>query len=50
MPLISDARALRDELERRQLAVHYSERPQGHNHTAFRAALPALLRAMFPVP
>ena len=50
VPLIADARALRDELERRRLPVHYSERPQGHNHTAFRAALPALLRGMFPVP
>lgn len=50
IPLIADARALRDELERRTLAVHYAELPQGHNHTAFRAALPAILRAMFPVP
>ena len=50
IPLIADARAMRHELERRKLAVQYSELPQGHNHTAFRAALPALLRAMFPVP
>ena len=50
IPLIADARALRDELERRKLPVHYTEIPQGHNHTAFRAALQALLRAMFPVP
>jgi hypothetical protein len=50
MPLIADARALRDELERRRMTVHYSERLEGHNHTAFRASLPALLRAMFPLP
>ncbi len=49
IPLIADARALRDELERRTLAVHYAEQPQGHNHTAFRAALPTLLRALFPI-
>jgi len=48
IPLIADARALRDELQRRRLAVDYAEQPQGHNHTAFRAALPALLRAAFP--
>jgi enterochelin esterase-like enzyme len=48
IPLVADARALRDELQRRRLAVRYSEQPQGHNHTAFRAALPALMRTMFP--
>jgi len=48
IPLVADARALRDELQRRRLSVQYSEQPQGHNHTAFRAALPALLRTAFP--
>jgi enterochelin esterase-like enzyme len=48
IPLVADARALRDELQRRRLAVRYSEQPQGHNHTAFRAALPALMRTAFP--
>jgi enterochelin esterase-like enzyme len=49
IPLVADARALRDELQRRRLAVRYSEQPQGHNHTAFRAALPALMRNLFPL-
>jgi enterochelin esterase-like enzyme len=48
IPLVADARALRDELQRRRLSVQYTEQPQGHNHTAFRAALPALLRIAFP--
>lgn len=48
IPLIADARALRDELQRRRLSVQYSEQPHGHNHTAFRAALPELMRALFP--
>lgn len=46
IPLVADARALRDELERRRVPVRYAELPQGHNHTAFRAALPALLREL----
>src|SRR5262245_11984379 len=48
IPLVTDARALRDELERRRVPVRYVELPQGHNHTAFRAALPALLHALLP--
>jgi enterochelin esterase-like enzyme len=48
VPLITDARALRRELERRTRSVHYVESPEGHNHTAFRARLPALLQALFP--
>jgi enterochelin esterase-like enzyme len=48
IPLVGDARALRDELQRRRVSVQYSEQPQGHNHTAFRAALPALMRIAFP--
>jgi enterochelin esterase-like enzyme len=48
IPLVADARALRDELQRRRLSVQYSEEPQGHNHTAFRAALPRLMRGHFP--
>jgi enterochelin esterase-like enzyme len=48
IPLVADARALRDELQRRRLSVEYTEQPQGHNHTAFRAALPALMRIAFP--
>ena len=48
IPLVADARALRDELQRRRLSVQYVERPQGHNHTAFRAALPDLMRLAFP--
>lgn len=48
VPLITDARALRDEMERRQLSVRYVESPQGHNHTAFRDRLPALMKDVFP--
>jgi enterochelin esterase-like enzyme len=48
IPLVADARLLRRELERRAVRVHYVEAPEGHNHTAFRARLPALLRAAFP--
>jgi len=48
IPLVADARALRDELQRRRLSVQYTEQPQGHNHTAFRAALPDLMRSVFP--
>jgi enterochelin esterase-like enzyme len=48
IPLVADARALRDELQRRRLSLQYTEQPQGHNHTAFRAALPALMRIAFP--
>jgi predicted alpha/beta superfamily hydrolase len=48
IPLVADARALRDELQRRRLSVQYDEQPQGHNHTAFRAALPPLMRIAFP--
>jgi enterochelin esterase-like enzyme len=49
IPLVADARALRDELQRRRVPVQYTERPQGHNHTAFRAALPDLMRSFFPL-
>ena len=49
IPLVADARALRDELQRRRLSVQYTEQPQGHNHTAFRAALPDLMRSFFPL-
>ena len=48
IPLVADARALRDELQRRRLSLQYTEQPQGHNHTAFRAALHALMRIAFP--
>jgi enterochelin esterase-like enzyme len=48
MPLVTDARALRGALERRGVPVHYVESPQGHNHTAFRARLPALMEQLFP--
>ena len=49
VPLITDARALRDEMERRQISVRYVESPQGHNHTAFRDRLPALMKDVFRV-
>jgi enterochelin esterase-like enzyme len=48
IPLVTDARVLRRSLEARHFTVSYVESPQGHNHTAFRARLPALLRALFP--
>jgi enterochelin esterase-like enzyme len=48
IPLVDDARLLRSELERRALRVQYVEAPEGHNHTAFRARLPALLASIFP--
>jgi enterochelin esterase-like enzyme len=48
VPLITDARALRGELEQRRLSIRYVESPQGHNHTAFRDRLPALMRDVFP--
>jgi enterochelin esterase-like enzyme len=48
IPLVADARLLRRELERRALRVRYVEAPEGHNHTAFRSQLPALLAAAFP--
>jgi enterochelin esterase-like enzyme len=48
VPLVTDARALRGELERRRVAVSYVEIPQGHNHTAFRARLPSLMERLFP--
>jgi len=48
VPLVDDARALRDELLRRGAAVQYVESPEGHNHTAFRARLPSLLMRLFP--
>jgi enterochelin esterase-like enzyme len=48
IPLVADARALRDELVRRGLPMRYHEAPEGHNHSAFRARLPALLGEMFP--
>jgi len=49
IPLVADARVLRSELERRDVPVRYVESPQGHNHTAFRDRLPALMRDVFPV-
>ena len=48
IPLVSDARALRSALERRQASVRYFESPQGHNHTAFSSRLPAVMAALFP--
>jgi enterochelin esterase family protein len=48
VPLVADARALRAEMEQRRLSVRYTESPQGHNHTAFRDRLPALMRDLFP--
>ncbi len=47
IPLITNARALRDQLVANRLAVRYVESPQGHNHTAFRAYLPELLAETF---
>jgi hypothetical protein len=29
--------------------MRYVESPQGHNHTAFRDRLPALMRDVFPI-
>jgi enterochelin esterase family protein len=48
IPLVSDARLLRRALEGRGLRVRYIEAAEGHNHTAFRARMPALLAAAFP--
>jgi enterochelin esterase-like enzyme len=48
IPLVGDARALRRALEARHAAVTYVESPQGHNHTAFRSRLPAVMTALFP--
>jgi enterochelin esterase-like enzyme len=48
IPLVNDARALRAELERRALSVHYVESPEGHNHTAFQARLPPMMELLFP--
>jgi enterochelin esterase family protein len=48
IPLVSDARALHREMQARGLDVRYVETPEGHNHTAFRARLPALMRELFP--
>ena len=48
IPLIDAARAMRQELERRLLDVYYVEAPEGHNHTAFLAALPGILARVFP--
>ena len=48
VPLITGARALGQELERRAVRVQFVESPEGHNHTAFRASLPRLLAALFP--
>ena len=47
VPLVDDARALRDTLRARRVPVEYSESPDGHNHTAFRARLPDVIRALF---
>lgn len=49
MPLVSDARALRGALEQRRVPVRYFESPQGHNHTAFRSRLPAVMIGLFPL-
>jgi len=46
LPLIDEARALRDTLRQRRVPMEYSESPDGHNHTAFRARLPWMLRAV----
>jgi enterochelin esterase-like enzyme len=46
LPLGDEARALRDALRQRRVPVEYSESPDGHNHTAFRARLPWVLRAV----
>lgn len=48
IPLISDARALRRELDARHAPVRYVESPQGHNHTAFRSRLPSIMTDLFP--
>jgi enterochelin esterase-like enzyme len=48
IPLVTDARALRRALEGRGLSVHFVESPEGHNRTAFRARLPALMEQLFP--
>lgn len=48
IPLVSGARTLHAEMRRRGLSVKYTESPEGHNHAAFRARLPAVLEEMFP--
>jgi enterochelin esterase-like enzyme len=48
IPLVSDARALRSALEGRHAPVRYVESPQGHNHSAFRSRLPAVMTDLFP--
>ena len=48
IPLVTGARALRRALEARHVPVAYFESPQGHNHTAFRSRLPAVMTALFP--
>jgi enterochelin esterase-like enzyme len=48
VPLVSDARALRGALEQRHAPIRYAESPQGHNHTAFRSRLPAVMMELFP--
>jgi len=48
VPLVMDARALERVLQRRGVPVRYVESPEGHNHTAFRARLPALMEQLFP--
>jgi enterochelin esterase-like enzyme len=48
VPLVTDARELRREMEALGVTVRYHESPEGHNRTAFAARLPALLEAMLP--
>jgi enterochelin esterase-like enzyme len=48
IPLIEDARALRQSLESRGVPLEWIEVPEGHNHTAWKAQLPRLLTSWFP--
>lgn len=48
IPLVSDARALRGALDAHHAPVRYVESPQGHNHTAVRSRLPAVMTDLFP--
>jgi enterochelin esterase-like enzyme len=47
IPLIEDARALRETLRLHRIPHDWFDFPEGHNHTAWRAQLPRLLTAWF---
>ncbi len=48
IPLIDDAKALREELDTRGIPAEWLEIPEGHNHPAWRAQLVRLLPSWFP--